>query len=103
MRYLPLTHDDRSLMLSRIGAADIDELFADIPRDKFMRALPNLPKRKPEAEVERILSRMAAKNTPGIVRAFLRWRGRLQASCARERRSPDTALGVPHQLYALPA
>ncbi len=64
MRYLPLTPDDRSLMLSRIGAANIDELFADIPRDKFMRALPDLPRRKSEAEVERLLSRMAAKNTP---------------------------------------
>jgi glycine dehydrogenase subunit 1 len=64
MRYLPLTPDDRSLMLSRIGAANIDELFADIPGDKFMRSLPDLPKRKSEAEVERLLSRMAAKNTP---------------------------------------
>ena len=64
MRYLPLTPDDRSLMLSRIGAANIDELFADIPGDKFMRSLPDLPKRKSEAEVERLLSRMAAKNMP---------------------------------------
>lgn len=64
MRYLPLTSDDRRLMLARIGAAHIDDLFADIPRDKFLRELPNLPKRKSEAEVERLLARMAAKNTP---------------------------------------
>ena len=31
MRYLPLDADDRRLMLQRIGAADIEALFADIP------------------------------------------------------------------------
>ncbi len=63
MRYLPLTPDDRSLMLARIGVADIDALFADVPREKLNRGLPELPLRKSELEVERILSRMAAKNT----------------------------------------
>ena len=32
MRYLPLTPEDRSEMLARIGVADIDALFADINR-----------------------------------------------------------------------
>jgi glycine dehydrogenase subunit 1 len=62
MRYLPLTPEDRSEMLARIGAADIDELFADIPADKRLRALPDLPRTKSEIEVERVLGRMAGKN-----------------------------------------
>jgi glycine dehydrogenase subunit 1 len=62
MRYLPLTSDDRSEMLARIGVADIDELFADIPADKRLKSLPDLPRTKSEIEVERVLGRMAGKN-----------------------------------------
>ncbi len=62
MRYLPLTPDDRSEMLARIGAANIDDLFADVPSDKLLKSLPNLPLTKSEIEVERVLGRMAGKN-----------------------------------------
>src|ERR1700704_6731109 len=62
MRYLPLTPDDRSEMLARIGAADIDALFADIPADKRLKSLPDLPRTKSEIEVERMLGRMATRN-----------------------------------------
>ena len=31
MRYLPLDANDRKSMLARVGVADIDDLFADIP------------------------------------------------------------------------
>src|SRR5947209_12802995 len=62
MRYLPLTPEDRAEMLARIGVADIDALFADIPADKRLKALPNLPRTKSEIEVERVLGRMAGKN-----------------------------------------
>jgi glycine dehydrogenase subunit 1 len=62
MRYLPLTPDDRSEMLARIGVADIDALFADIPADKRLNALPELPRTKSEIEVERVLGRIAGKN-----------------------------------------
>src|SRR6187549_1135266 len=62
MRYLPLTPEDRSEMLARIGARDIDELFADVPADKRLRAPPDLPLTKSEIEVERMLGRMAARN-----------------------------------------
>ena len=47
MRYLPLTTEDRSEMLARIGVADIDALFADIPADKRLKSLPDLPLTKP--------------------------------------------------------
>jgi glycine dehydrogenase subunit 1 len=62
MRYLPLTPEDRSEMLARIGVPDIDALFADIPADKRLNALPNLPLTKSEIEVERVLGRTAARN-----------------------------------------
>ncbi len=62
MRYLPLTPDDRTEMLARIGVRDIDDLFADVPADKRLKALPDLPLVKGEMEVERALSRMAARN-----------------------------------------
>src|SRR3977135_665542 len=62
MRYLPLTPDDRREMLARIGAADIDALFADIPADKRLRSLPDLPRTKSEIEVERVVGRIAGRN-----------------------------------------
>jgi glycine dehydrogenase subunit 1 len=62
MRYLPLTPDDRNEMLARIGVADVDALFADIPKDKRLTQLPDLPRTKSEIEVERVLGRMAGRN-----------------------------------------
>jgi glycine dehydrogenase subunit 1 len=64
MRYLPLTDSDRRDMLAEIGVAAIDDLFVDVPRDKLMRALPNLPRAKGELEVERELGLLASRNTP---------------------------------------
>jgi glycine dehydrogenase subunit 1 len=72
MRYLPLTPEDRSEMLARIGVPDIDALFADIPADKRLTALPDLPRRKSEIEVERTLGRMASRNvSAGAVPFFV--------------------------------
>ena len=62
MRYLPLTDDDRQAMLARIGVASIDDLFADVPKDKRLGELLDLPVTKSEIEVERILGGMAARN-----------------------------------------
>jgi glycine cleavage system P protein (glycine dehydrogenase) subunit 1 len=64
MRYLPLTDTDRREMLARIGVEHIDDLFADVPRDKLLAGPLDLPRRKGELEVERILGRMAARNVP---------------------------------------
>ncbi|WOJ88269.1 aminomethyl-transferring glycine dehydrogenase subunit GcvPA [Methylocapsa polymorpha] len=62
MRYLPLTPDDRADMLARVGVADIDALFADIPADKRLDHDLDLPRRKSEMEVQRLLAGLAAKN-----------------------------------------
>ncbi|KAB0264507.1 aminomethyl-transferring glycine dehydrogenase subunit GcvPA [Microvirga brassicacearum] len=64
MRYLPLTDTDRGEMLARIGVNTVDDLFADIPSNVLLKAPLDLPRRKGELEVERIMSRMAAKNVP---------------------------------------
>jgi glycine dehydrogenase subunit 1 len=64
MRYLPLTNDDRRAMLARISVGDIDALFADLPADKRLAGLVDLPRARGEMEVERALSKLAARNTP---------------------------------------
>ncbi len=62
MRYLPLDDADRALMLARAGVAHIDDLFADIPADKRLGGLLDLPRARSEIEVERALSSLAARN-----------------------------------------
>jgi glycine dehydrogenase subunit 1 len=62
MRYHPLTQEDRADMLARIGVDNIDALFADVPSDKLLRDPLPFPPHKSEFEVERILSKMAARN-----------------------------------------
>jgi glycine dehydrogenase subunit 1 len=63
MRYLPLTSDDRHAMLAKIGAPDVDALFRDVPKPALAPlSLFNLPDTQGEMEVERALSRLAAKN-----------------------------------------
>jgi glycine dehydrogenase subunit 1 len=63
MRYLPLTDDDRRHMLARIGAASIDDLFADVPAEaRLAGPIPDLPGHQPEMLVERELVGMAKRN-----------------------------------------
>jgi len=62
MRYLPHTDADRATMLARIGVAAIDDLFADIPVDKRLDGLLDLPSATSELAVERTMSALAAKN-----------------------------------------
>ncbi len=62
MRYLPLTPSDRQQMLATVGATSIDDLFADVPKPARRDGLVDLPLAQGELEVERTLSRMAAKN-----------------------------------------
>jgi glycine dehydrogenase subunit 1 len=64
MRYLPLSESDRSEMLARIGVQHVDELFADVPQSVLLEAPVDLPGRKGELEVDRILSRLASRNVP---------------------------------------
>src|SRR6202012_5378398 len=72
MRYLPLTPDDRRAMLAKIGAPDIDTLFRDVPREAVVPLSAfELPETQGELEVERALSKLAARNVAaGAVPSF---------------------------------
>jgi glycine dehydrogenase subunit 1 len=62
MRYLPLTADDREAMLAAIGVKSIDDLFVDVPEPARREGFVDLPRVAGELEVERALSKMAARN-----------------------------------------
>ena len=70
MRYLPLTPADRESMLQRVGVANIDDLFADIPQDKLLRAPLDLPRAKSEPEVARLLGKLAGENLSASAAPF---------------------------------
>ena len=62
MRYLPLTDADRAEMLARIGVNTVDDLFRDVPQNRLLKKLLDLPQHKGEFEVTRELSELARKN-----------------------------------------
>ena len=62
MRYLPLTASDRAEMLAAIGVDSIDALFDDVPEAARLAGPVDLPRAMGEIEVERLVSRMAARN-----------------------------------------
>ncbi len=62
MRYLPLDAAEREVMLARVGVPDVAALFADIPADKRIEGLLDLPLGKSEMAVERTMAAMAARN-----------------------------------------
>ncbi len=64
MRYLPLTKDDRVQLLAKIGAPSVDALFRDVPKAAVAPVTAfDLPDHKGEIEVERMLARLAARNS----------------------------------------
>lgn len=73
MRYLPLSDSDRSAMLEKVGAASIDELFRDVPKEARLNGpIDGLPMHASEMAVERDLNAMARKNmVAGEVPFFL--------------------------------
>jgi glycine dehydrogenase subunit 1 len=63
MRYLPLTNEDRSAMLARIGAASIDDLFVDVPESaRLSGPVAGLPNHATELAVERHMAALAKRN-----------------------------------------
>ncbi|MEE3626758.1 aminomethyl-transferring glycine dehydrogenase subunit GcvPA [Nitrospirillum sp. BR 11752] len=73
MRYLPLTEADRQEMLAAIGAPSVDALFGDVPAAaRLDQPIAGLPAHQGELQVERALSRLAARNVPaGSCPSFL--------------------------------
>lgn len=65
MRYLPLSDTDRTEMLATIGAANVDELFRDVPEEARLDGpIHGLPLHASELSVERQLTALARKNLP---------------------------------------
>jgi len=63
MRYLPLSNDDRQQMLGVVGAASVDDLFADVPAAaRLSGKIEGLPDHASEMAVERALDALARKN-----------------------------------------
>jgi glycine dehydrogenase subunit 1 len=62
MRYHPLDASDRATMLARVGVSHIDALFSDIPGDKRLDSLIDIPLGLSEIAVERAMSAMAGRN-----------------------------------------
>src|SRR5271168_876496 len=62
MRYLPLDASEREAMLARIGVPDIEALFADIPADKRIQGLLDMPLAKSEMAVERAMTTIASRS-----------------------------------------
>ena len=62
MRYLPLTGSDRRAMLEAIGAPTVEALFHDVPEGARLDVPLDLPDHLGEAEVERQIEALAAKN-----------------------------------------
>ena len=63
MRYLPLTEADRRDMLAVVGAPSVEDLFSSVPADVLLSEPVDLPVHQGELAVERVLSRLAARNT----------------------------------------
>lgn len=62
MRYLPLTEVDRKAMLAKIGAPSVESLYGDVPAKVLLKSPVDLPMHMGELEVERSISKLAAKN-----------------------------------------
>ena len=63
MRYLPLTADDRAEMLKTIGAKSVDDFYDDVPASARLKGpVAGLPDHQGEMQVERHMTKLAAKN-----------------------------------------
>ena len=71
MRYLPLTDADRSAMLEKIGASDVDALFVDVPEEaRLSGPIEGLPMHASEMAVEKHMRRLSKKNLAAADAAF---------------------------------
>jgi glycine cleavage system P protein (glycine dehydrogenase) subunit 1 len=71
MRFLPHTDEDVRAMLDVVGAADVADLFSDIPGDLRARASLNLAPGLSEQEVRVRLEQLAVVNGAAQQRCFL--------------------------------
>ena len=60
MPFIPHTDQDVAEMLAAIGAANVEELFDEIPAELQISNLANVPEGLTEAEVTSLLQRRAS-------------------------------------------
>ncbi len=71
MRYMPITDEERKEMLSSIGVDHIDDLFAPIPKEIFLKEELDLPTAKSELELKKHFEKLASKNIGSKMISFL--------------------------------
>jgi glycine dehydrogenase subunit 1 len=70
--YIPHTEEDVKYMLDTLGMKDLEDLFADVPKDVRMNRELKLEAPKSELEVQRLMNSLAIKNKPtGELTCFL--------------------------------
>ena len=70
--YIPHTEEDVKYMLDTLGMKDLEDLFADVPKDVRMNRELKLDAPKSELEVQRLMNSLAVKNKPtGELTCFL--------------------------------
>ncbi len=63
MSYTGLSHEQRAIMLKAAGAADIDNLFSDIPKEIQTDCISGLPEPLSEIEIEKEMNLIGLNNT----------------------------------------
>lgn len=61
--YFPQTEEDIRLMLERIGVAELDDLYSDVPADFLYKGEYDLPDAMSEQEIRNWFENLASKNT----------------------------------------
>lgn len=61
--YIPITEEEKELMLAELGMKSTDELFSDIPEKLQLKRPLDMPNSKSELEVKRYITNLARKNT----------------------------------------
>jgi glycine dehydrogenase subunit 1 len=61
-RYLPMTEEDKKVMLDTIGVNSVEELFSDIPESVRFQGEYNIKPAKPETALMKELMQMSEKN-----------------------------------------
>lgn len=62
MPFIPHTEQEVKEMLATIGAANIDQLFDEIPASLRIKDLPSIPAQLTEMELSRLMRERAAKD-----------------------------------------
>lgn len=62
MRFIPVSCEQREVMLRAVGVSDVDELFGDVPEQVLLRAPLALPDEMAEPELAEHLKALAARD-----------------------------------------